>query len=494
MGCKVLYANPEEVLEEKEWENIRKEIHKSADQWLEKVRENMSKKKEELEKKSEGEKKKKYTLDEISQAVFEMRGELTGMITQSMMMEIHKKDLNQESMVCPHCKRILKSRELEKRTVETMVGAVNMERPYFYCTKCKEGFCPSDQSIGLSKRKKQWDIQKAGVRLAVELPYETASQLFKELTGVSMSNHIMHEVTEEASKDLDVLAVSPSAEEIKERIKKISAGKKRRPILVLAIDGADVPTRPEEAKGQRAGRKKERAKRKKWEGEWREAKGYRFYLVEKGRIVHLVSWHQVQSDEGLKESLRQIKESGLIPEEMVRMCIVADGAKWIWNLAEELFPDAAKILDYYHCSEHLHEVAALKFSGKPEEEREWVEATLARLFLGEIKNVISGLKRMKAVNQQTSLSIEKLIGYLKNNQDRVNYGSAKKGGYPIGSGGIESANKFISHVRLKRSGAWWYVEKANSMLALRCAKYNGTFDKVIELYRKNAHQKVDELL
>lgn len=80
--------------------------------------------------------------------------------------------------------------------------------------------------------------------------------------------------------------------------------------------------------------------------------------------------------------------------------------------------------------------------------------------------------------------IRKLIGYLTNHQQRVDYGFARKAGYPIGSGGIESANKFISPVRLKRSGAGWYVEKANEMLALRCAKYNGTFDSLFEAYKQ----------
>jgi hypothetical protein len=64
----------------------------------------------------------------------------------------------------------------------------------------------------------------------------------------------------------------------------------------------------------------------------------------------------------------------------------------------------------------------------------------------------------------------------------------------MGSGGIESANKFISHVRLKRSGAWWYVAQANEMLALRCAKpglspaegYNGTFRTVFDRYKQRA--------
>ncbi len=35
-------------------------------------------------------------------------------------------------------------------------------------------------------------------------------------------------------------------------------------------------------------------------------------------------------------------------------------------------------------------------------------------------------------------------------------------------------------VRLKRSAAWWYVAKANDILALRCAKYNGTFDRLFQ--------------
>jgi hypothetical protein len=47
---------------------------------------------------------------------------------------------------------------------------------------------------------------------------------------------------------------------------------------------------------------------------------------------------------------------------------------------------------------------------------------------------------------------------------------------------------FICHVRLKRSGAWWYEDSSNQMLALRCAKYNGTFEHV---FRRPPHQKAD---
>jgi hypothetical protein len=112
-----------------------------------------------------------------------------------------------------------------------------------------------------------------------------------------------------------------------------------------------------------------------------------------------------------------------------------------------------------------------------------------RPFWGEVHGVIWGLQRMKPWDAQTSGEIDKLIRYLERHQERLDYWFAHKGGYPIGSGGIESANKFICHVRLKRSGAWWYVANANQMLALRCAKYHGTFDRVFARYRQGIQQQ-----
>ncbi len=59
----------------------------------------------------------------------------------------------------------------------------------------------------------------------------------------------------------------------------------------------------------------------------------------------------------------------------------------------------------------------------------------------------------------------------------------------MGSGAIGSVNKCICHVRLRRSGAWWYVINANQMLALRCAKYHGTFDQVFARYRQRTQDQ-----
>ncbi len=64
----------------------------------------------------------------------------------------------------------------------------------------------------------------------------------------------------------------------------------------------------------------------------------------------------------------------------------------------------------------------------------------------------------------------------------VGYDELRRRGLPRGSGGIESSNKLICHVRLKRSGAWWLEGNGNAMLRIRCAIYNGTFPQVFADY------------
>jgi len=52
--------------------------------------------------------------------------------------------------------------------------------------------------------------------------------------------------------------------------------------MVLAINGAHVPTRPDEAKGKRRGGKRVRAKRATREGEWKQRGSGFISWMEKG--------------------------------------------------------------------------------------------------------------------------------------------------------------------------------------------------------------------
>jgi hypothetical protein len=167
----------------------------------------------------------------------------------------------------------------------------------------------------------------------------------------------MHTLTNQVGAGLTVLQGAPSRQEIAERIAEVAAGRFRRPVLVLGIDGAYVPTRPESARKPGHGRRSKRARRTPWRGQWRDAKGFRFYLLDGERMVHVLRWHQVQTEAQLGEALQQIKEAGRIPEAQGRLCVVCDGAAWIWKHVQALFPQARQVLDDSHCAQYLHRVA-----------------------------------------------------------------------------------------------------------------------------------------
>jgi len=414
------------------------------------------------------------SIDDISKALFNSRADIMGQAALALIERNFGHLLDQEYCECPDCGHKIKAMPNKvKREITTLIGPIVLYRPYFYCKKCNVGFYPLDEALGLSDRKVQADIQELEAWLASEMPYETAGETLKRCAGIELSNHHVHDVTNTLAKELDILDVCPSQAEIQRQVERLSKGKFRRPILMIGVDGASAPTRPEPSS----------RKGKRGKGKWLEVKGFRLYLLDNQRIIHLISWHQIKSDKQLASDLSQIKQAGLIPEDRLRICVIGDGASWIWNRTRELFPDAKRVLDYYHCSEYLHALAQAQYGEGSLKGQEWIEATLTRLFCGQANRIIAGIKRMKPSSEAAKDQILKTAGYLTGQIEKIDYRALKRGGYQIGSGGIESSNKFICNVRLKRSGAWWYPTNANNILKLRCAKYNGTFDRIMSQFK-----------
>src|SRR6266481_2396197 len=403
----------EEVRARKQWDALRHQLHDRFDQWLDGLQEQLP--------------EPEPTLAQVTETVWNLRQALTGGLTEAIVEHAHRGEHTRQQSRCPQCDRLLKARAPVQRTVETLVGLVHLEWPYCRFSACRVGLSPLDEVLGLSPGRTQLDVQKAAAKLVTEVPYDEAQRFFGDLTGVGVGSERMHTFTNHVAEGLTVLDVAPSRDEIERRIAEVAAGRFRRPVLVLGIDGAYVPTRPESARGRRPGQGRHRAKRALWRGQWRDAKGFRFYLMDGDRIVHVLSWHQVQNEAQLGEALKQVKEAGLIPEEQVRLCVVCDGAEWIW-------------------------------------------------------------KHMQAQSDEAAKAMANCWDYLDAHRGRTAYRKLRRGGYPLGSGGIESSNKFICHVRLKRSGAWWYEANSNQMLALRCAKYNGTLDQVFVRYQQRLRE------
>ena len=318
-----------EVHASRQWQRRRDDLHTRFDQWLDRLQEQLP--------------NPQTSLSEVTGAVWKLRQELTGGLSETIGAHSHGGERSRQYARCSQCDRRLTARSVVSRTVETMVGPVHMERPYFYGTSGCGGVYPFDQALDLAPGRKQLEVQQAAAQVAIEMPYEEAHTLFSDLTGVELGSERLHTFVHQAAEGLSVLEVAPSREEIERRIEEMAAGRFRRPVLVLGIDGAYVPTRPDSARQRQEGPRHSRARRASWHGQWRDAKGFRLYLIDDKRIVHLLSWHQVQDEAQLGDALTQVKELGLIPADHVRLCVVCDGASWRWKHVASLFPRARQV-------------------------------------------------------------------------------------------------------------------------------------------------------
>ena len=69
------------------------------------------------------------------------------------------------------------------------------------------------------------------------------------------------------------------------------------------------------------------------------------------------------------------------------LIFVCDGAKWIWRLIGENFPQAIQILDWYHAVEYLTPVAQALFPEK-EEQAAWIATMKEHLWFSRTQTVI----------------------------------------------------------------------------------------------------------
>jgi hypothetical protein len=435
-------------------EDLRTMAHDALDAWLDQI---------------EAETPARPTLLDLSERFLATRTQLLGACLEAVIRRQYAAELAQIEAVCP-CGRRLARRRVDAKAISTLHGEITLHRPYFYCEACGTGFHPLDAKLGLSTKHHQYDIQERTTRVGAELPFGLSEEQFEHLTGVPASQHFIHDTLNAVGEAATLERVLPDAAEIGQRVAAAQTGSRRRPVLVVACDGAHAPTRPP------GGRRTKRGP-----GTWREAKGVRLYLLGKDhRVIHVASWHQIADKAALSTAVGVI--AARIPRDRVRIALVADGADWIWDVLLAHFPEGEEILDYYHCAEHVYETARAQYGEGTLEAQEWAEAALTRLCLNELGATIGGLWRMTPRSADAEAAIRALSIYLAAQTARVGYDELRRRGLPRGSGGIESANKLICHVRLKRSGAWWLEANGNAMLRIRCALYNGTFTQIFEDY------------
>ena len=161
-----------------------------------------------------------------------------------------------------------------------------------------------------------------------------------------------------------------------------------------------------------------------------------------------------------------------------RVHAVGDGAPWIMGQVEAQFGDQGSyLIDFFHVCEYLS-AAAVAVASDEAAKTSWIEAQKEALKAGRLDATLQALAgHCEAPEvEDEKAPVRCCHRYLSGRRAQLDYHGALANGLPIGSGEIESAHRYVAQQRLKRPGAWWRVEHAEHMLALRIVRINREWD------------------
>jgi hypothetical protein len=157
--------------------------------------------------------------------------------------------------------------------------------------------------------------------------------------------------------------------------------------------------------------------------------------------------------------------------------LLSDGAGWIRNTGEELFPDALQIPDFYHPAENIYSFGKYLFQGDEKRYTPWAEALIALLRDSQGEEVLRRLEPYKG--KTCPAGVVNPYTCIEHNKHKTDCAEYKRQGYYPGSGPIESGNKTVVEKRCKQADMRWNETNAREMITLKAKEESGNWGAAV---------------
>jgi hypothetical protein len=176
-----------------------------------------------------------------------------------------------------------------------------------------------------------------------------------------------------------------------------------------------------------------------------------------------------------------------------QVVFIGDGAAWVWENCRLTFPGAAEILDFYHASEHVGQLAAAIHDHDPAQagtcRDRWCHDMNQNSPASLLIEAHALLDSHPEWSQSKREAIQQQINYLESHSTRTQYGRYQAKGWFIGSGVVEAGCKTVVGRRMKQSGMFWSGAGAEDILSLRCLVLGPNFDATWKARRQLLYQQ-----
>ena len=153
---------------------------------------------------------------------------------------------------------------------------------------------------------------------------------------------------------------------------------------------------------------------------------------------------------------------------------------------------ATIVLDFIHVLEYLWKAAYCFFDEESPEAEDWVRERALKVLGGQASDVAAGIRRSctkRNLNAKERENADKCADYLLKYKNYLRYDQYLSSGYPIATGVIEGACRYLIKDRMDITGARWGLQGAEAVIKLRAIIVSNDFDEYFKFHKRKEREK-----
>lgn len=301
-------------------------------------------------------------------------------------------------LACP-CGQQAHYREQRSKPVLTVVGPVEVLRPYYLCAHCGVGQFPVDVELDVENTEFSPGVRRMQAMVGQEAPFDHGRKQMKVLAGLEVTTKSVERTAEAIGADIAQREQTEIHKALQLELPVVAG--EPIPVLYVQMDGTGVPVVKKETVGRQG----------KTEGQPAHTRE-----VKLGCIFTQTRWDKegypirdpdsttyTGAIESAEEFGRRIyaQTCGRGWSRALKKVVIGDGAEWIWNLVALHFSEALQIVDLYHARQHLWEVARKLYPNDQGKQKAWMKINQKRLLdRGKIEKLVGALRSIESDNPE----------------------------------------------------------------------------------------------
>ena len=361
-------------------------------------------------------------------------------------------------MVCPHCRGDARCVSVRGKRIDSLLGAIKIQRHYYHCGGCQQGCFPRDRRLGLGTAHLTPAASEVASIAGVQTSFaQSAEVTLQKLSGLRLSESTVERVTEAAGERLAKLLHDKVTFGANEPWMWQRDARGRR-CAYVSLDATGV-------RQQGAGAAKADGRMAYVGMLYNPRSKHDDRRPEPHQVRYLAGFYELDE---LGTQLRgQAAQVGW--DEAEQQIALSDGGSGLEEFFRKNFPLAECILDFWHAAEHLTELGLALYPDDESQRQQRVGAWCHQLKHEGGLRIVGALRELDLTNHPPSArqAHADCLRYFQNHRHRMDYPRYLAHGWQIGSGPVESACKTVVANRLKGSGMRWGGDGSDAVCHLR---------------------------